>query len=181
MLSKLSRRLQAWARGWLILALFAVFVAYLALTLPALQAAPVGNIESLDSQFFYTPEQAFSTVTSYADAARFWIRIYLTWDVLNPILYALAFSLSISWLFQRGFKPESKLQRLNLLPVGAGLFDLLENISIVTMLAVYPARPVAVAWLSTLCTMAKVSLLAISILLILPGIIKAILSRLTAS
>jgi hypothetical protein len=177
MLSKLSRRFHSWARGWLILALFAAFVVFVAVTLPLLQAAPGGSIVSLDAQIFYTPEKAFSTVASYGDAGRFWIRIYLTWDIVNPILYTLGFSLLISWLFQRGFKPASKLQELNVLPVGAGLFDLLENLSIVTLLAVYPAKPAVVAWLSTICTVSKMSLLGVSALLVLVGLVKAATNR----
>jgi hypothetical protein len=144
-LSKLSRLLHRRARGGLVLALFAALAAYLAVTLPVLKAAPGGNIEALDARFFYTPEEAFSTVASYGDAARLWTRAYLTWDVVNPILYTLTFSLLISWLFQRSFKPQSKLQKLNVVPAGAGIFDLLENIGIVSLLAVYPAQPVAVA------------------------------------
>jgi len=177
MLAKISRLFHSWARGWLILALFAAFVVFVAVTLPVLQAAPGGSIVSLDAQFFYTPEEAFSTVGSYGDASRFWIRIYLTWDIVNPILYTLAFSLLISWLFQRSFKPGSNLQKLNVLPVGAGLFDLLENISIVTLLAAYPAQLTVVAWLSTVCTMSKTSFLGVSTLLILFGVVRAAMNR----
>jgi len=177
MLFKLSRLFHSWARGWLILVLFAVFVVFEAITLPLLQAAPGGSIVALDAQFFYTPEQAFSTVASYGDAGRFWIRIYLTWDIVNPILYTLIFSLFISWLFQRSFKPGSKLQKLNVLPVGGGFFDLLENICIVIMLTVYPAQPAVVAWLSTVCTMTKMSFLGVSTLLILVGLVKAAMNR----
>ena len=117
-------------------------------------------------------------MASYGDAGRFWIRIYLTWDIVNPILYTLAFSLLISWLFQRSFKPGSKLQALNVLPVGAGISDLLENISIVTLLTVYPTQPAVVAWLSTVCTMCKTTFLGMSTLLILVGLVKAVLKRL---
>lgn len=177
MLAKISRLFHSWARGWLILALFAAFVVFVAVTLPVLQAAPGGSIVSLDTRFFYTPEEAFSTVGSYGDASRFWIRIYLTWDIANPILYTLAFSLLISWLFQRSFKPGSKLQKLNVLPVGAGLFDLLENISIVTLLTAYPAQLTVVAWLSTVCTMSKISFLGVSTLLILFGVVRAAMNR----
>jgi hypothetical protein len=177
MLSKLSSLFHSWARGWLIVALFAAFVGFEAVTLPLLQAAPEGSIVALDAQLFYTPEEAFSTVASYGDAARFWIRVYLTWDVVNPILYTLAFSLLISWLFQRSFLPGSRLQRLNVLPVGAGLFDLLENVSIVTLLTVYPAQPAVLAWLSTICTVSKVSFLGLSTLLILVGLVKAAMNR----
>ena len=173
MLLKISRLFHSWARGWLILVIFALFVAFEALTLPALQAAPGGSIEALDTQLFYMPEEAFSTIGLYGDASTFWIRTYLTWDVVNPVLYTLIFGLFISWLFQRSFKPGSNLQRLNLLPLGAGLFDLLENISIVTMLSAYPAPRTFVAWLSTLFTMSKISFLAVSALLILFGLVKA--------
>ncbi len=129
---------------WL-LALFATFVVFVAVTLPALQDAPGGNIESLDAQFFDTPEEAFATVASYGAARGFWMLIYLTWDIVAPALYTLSFGLSISWLFQRSFKSGSKLQRLNLLPVGAGLFDVLENISIVTLKSFYPTQLTIVA------------------------------------
>ena len=177
MLSKFSRLFHNWARGWLILVLFVALVIYIVGTLPILQAAPGGNITSLDAQFFYTPEQAFSTIASYGDSAHLWKYLYLTWDILTPILYTLAFSLSISWLFQRGFKKESKFQALNLVPAGAGMFDLLENISIVTLLSVHPAQPVGIAWFSTICTMIKVSLLGASVLLILVGAIKAAINK----
>lgn len=177
MLTKISVQLHRWAKGRLILTLLVAFVAFEAATLPALQGAPGGSIESLDARFFYPPGEAFSTVGAYGDAGPFWIRVYLTWDIVNPIMYTLIYSLIISWLFQRGLKPESMMQRMNVLPIGAGLFDLLENISIVTLLATYPARLTGVAWLSTVCTMSKVSIIGASTLLILFAVIKAAANR----
>ena len=178
MLTRISRMLHSRAQGWLILMLFAALVVCMVITLPILQAAPGGSIVSLDARLFYTPEEAFSTVGSYGDAASFWIGMYLTWDVVTPVLYALAFSLLMSWIFQRSFKPESRMQQLNVLPLGAGLFDLLENVCIVTLLATYPARLTVVAWLGTLFTMTKIGLLAVSIPLILFGVIKAAANKL---
>ena len=110
MLSRLSDQIHSWTRGWVIPAIFAAFVVYVAATLPFLNSAPGGNIEPLDAQFFYTPEKAFSTVDSYGDSSPFWIIIYLTWEVAAPILYSLTFSLVISWLFRRGFQTGNKLQ-----------------------------------------------------------------------
>ena len=154
-----------------------MFVVFESLTLPVLQTAPGGSIESLDTKFFYTPEQAFSTVGSYGDASRFWSRIYFSWDIVNPILYTLAFSLLISWIFQRSFKPSNKLQKLNVVPVVAGLFDILENISIVILLTTYPAQLAVVAWISTVFTMSKIILLGVSTLLILIGVVGAAMHR----
>ncbi len=177
MISKISELFHYWARGWLILALFTTFVVFIAITLPVLQASPGGSIESLDARVFYTPEEAFSTVGSYGEASGFWIRIYMTWDLVNPLLYTLIFGLLISWLFQRSFRPGSKLQKLNVVPVGAGLFDILENLSIVILLLAYPARPPVVAWLGTIFTMSKTVFMAASALLILIGVVGAALNR----
>jgi hypothetical protein len=181
MLAILSRRLHSWARGWLILALVAGFMIFEAITLPRLQAAPGGGIVSLDAQLFYRPEQAFATVAAYGEARRFWIVIYLTWDIANPILYTAIFGLLISWFFRRGFRAESRLQRLNLLPVAAGLCDLLENLCIVMLLALYPAQPAAVAWLSTICTVSKIGFLSVSMLLILVGLVVIAIKALSRS
>lgn len=173
MLTRISNRLDRWANGWVVVALVAVFVAFEAITLPLLQRSPGGDIVSLDARFFYTPQEAFSTIGAYADARSFWIGVYLTWDVVNPILYTLMFGLLMSWLFQRGFDPDSKLRKWNVLPIGAGLFDLLENASIVALLGTYPSRLTFVAWLGSLCTMSKVVILGVCTLLILFGTIMA--------
>jgi hypothetical protein len=177
MISNLSNLFHSRAKGRLILALFIAFVVFVAGTLPLLQKAPGGDIESLDAKFFYTPEEAFSTVASYGDAGRFWIRIYLTWDIAIPIMYTLIFGLLISWLFQRSFKEKSKLQKWNVLPVFGGLFDIFENISIVILLSVYPSKPPAIAWMGTFCTMSKTIVLGMSTLLMLIGLIKAMINR----
>jgi hypothetical protein len=172
MLVRISHRLDRWARGWLVLALIVAFVAFEAVTLPMLRRAPGGDIVSLDARFFYTPQEAFSTIGSYAAARPFWIRVYLTWDIVNPVLYTLIFALALSWIFQRAFDAGSQIQRMNLLPLGAGLLDLLENACIVALFAIYPAHADIVAWLATVSTMGKVSLLCLSTLLILLGMIK---------
>lgn len=177
MLSKISSWLHSWACGWLVAALLAVFAGFIALTLPYLQNQPGGSIESLDTKIFYSPEEAYSTVGSYGDSSQFWIRTYLTWDIVNPVMYTLIFGISISWLFQRSFSPDSKLQMLNAAPVGAGLFDVLENIFNVILLAVYPARYSGVAWLGAVCTLGKTILLGTSAVLLLLGIAGAALNR----
>jgi hypothetical protein len=181
MLSKLSDRLHAWAKGWLILSTFAVIVLFLGVTEALFQIfsdpALAGKV-SLDALFFYTPETAFAAVASYGDAGRArMIWIHLIWDFIFPVLYTLFLSLFMSWLFQRGFKPGSKLRKLNVLAIAGGSFDLLENIGIVTMILVYPAQPAVVAWLSTVFTMGKWSLGVVIILLLLIGLVKAAMNR----
>lgn len=177
MLSKLSSCFHALARGWLILLILVAFVVFLAVTLPGVQAAS-GNTEGLDTIFFYTPEEAFANVASYTDDGRDTLLIFhLTADIVNPFLYASFLTLVISWLFQRGFAPESKIQRLNVIPLGAAIFDLLENICIVVMLSAYPTLPRLVAWLSTISTMTKIIFIYGSMGLVLIGLVRALMNR----
>lgn len=166
---KLSGLMDRMAKGWLILFLTTVFLLYLAITIPVLRTFPGGDIVSLDAKLFYTPEVAFATVASYGSAAGYWIRVYLTWDVINPIMYTLILGLAISWFFQRSFEATGNMRRLNLLPLVAGLADLCENVCIIVLLSSYPARPTALAWLSSGFTLTKMFFVTASILLIVVG------------
>jgi hypothetical protein len=175
MLSRLSDRLHAWAKGWLILSVFATLVLFMAISLPLLNRIyPAANkMTSLDDPVFYTPERVFSIMESWGDGGRnYQMWFHLTWDFIVPILGFSFIGLSISWLLRRSFKPASRLQKLNLLALGSA-FDLLENICLVSMLVVYPARFVAVAWLKTIFTMIKYSFAIPIILVMLVGLIKA--------
>jgi hypothetical protein len=169
MLSRISDRFHAWARGWVLLFLIAAFVLLVNLPLsdPALLSL------SLDGKFAYTPDQAFSAVASYGDAGRvqmIWIHLG---DFILITFYTLLFCLSISWLFQRGFKRDSKMQRLNLVPIIGGLFDVMENIWILILILAYPAQPEAVAWLSTVFTTGKYIMGIPIVLLLVIGLVKA--------
>jgi hypothetical protein len=81
--------------------------------------------------------------------------------------------LLISWLFKRGFSPDSKMMKLNVMPLGAWFFDLLENLNIVTLLAMHPAKPAFMAWLLMILTTAKWLFAFASIALILIGLAMA--------
>jgi hypothetical protein len=62
----------------------------------------------------YTPEKAYSMIASYGDEGRPLYRTFaLTGDVIYPVVYSILFSLIISWLFQRSFASNSKLQMLS--------------------------------------------------------------------
>jgi hypothetical protein len=171
MLSKLSNQFGAWARGWLILAVLAAFIIFMVVTLPNIQAVS-GGIEGLDTTLFYTPEEAFANTASYTDAGRDVIRnFHVTVDLVNPILYSLFLVLLISWLFRNSFAQESKLQKLNLLPLGAAIFDLLENICIFILFSIYPSKLNFLAWLATTSTMLKILCIYASLVLVLIGLV----------
>jgi hypothetical protein len=178
MITNISEILKKYAKGWLILVFFALEVLFNAVILPGTQAkleAGSGGTGPIDLQFFYTPKKVYSMIASYGDAGRATYRTFeLTGDIVYPIVYTLFFSLLITWLFQRGFAIDSKLQRLNVVPFGALLFDLLENMSIVAMLSLYPSTLDIVAWLATIFTVIKWSFAGASIVLVFVGLVVAL-------
>ncbi|GAB4495171.1 MAG: hypothetical protein Fur0016_12250 [Anaerolineales bacterium] len=68
---------------------------------------------------------------------------------------SLFLGLLLSWLFRRGFAAEAGVQRWNVTPLGVWLFDLLENLGIVTLLTIHPATPAWLAWLTAVFTLTK--------------------------
>jgi hypothetical protein len=181
MLDRMSSTLRKYANGWLILVLLAGEIFFNAIYLPGVQARLEqysGGNGPIDLQLFYTPEKVYGMVDSYGPEGRAVYRTHeLTIDVIYPVVYTLLFAFLITWLFQRGFAPGSKMQRLNVVPLGAFVFDMLENICIVTMLSVHPSQPALVAWLGAVFTVVKWLFALATILLILTGLVMALKNR----
>lgn len=177
MLNRISSRFHVWTKGWLVLALMLLDMFFMGFIMPligGLMKGGTGLQEPIDLQFFSTPAKLFGMVESYGEYGRpFYRNVELTVDIIYPIIYTLAFGLLISWLFQRGFARDSKMQKLNVMPVGMWLFDLLENLGIVTLLSTFPAQLTAVAWLTTIFTMVKWTFAGASMLLIVIGLVMA--------
>jgi len=177
MLKNISGRFHAWAKGWfvfLMLLLDAFFMGFIMPLISGLLKDGTGTKQPMDLLFFSTPGKLFSIARSYGEFGRaFYRSVELTVDIIYPIVYTLAFGLLISWLFQRGFKADSKMQHLNIVPMGAWLFDLLENLGIVTLLSTFPAQNTAIAWLTTIFTMVKWIFAGVSMLLIVIGMVMA--------
>lgn len=171
MLARLSQTLRQFATGWLVLVLFALILSFYGFIFPALGALfTSGGAGPLDLLFFYTPQQAYERIAAYGESGRAAYRMTeLTVDVLYPTVYSLFLGLLLSWLFRRGFSAEAGIQRWNLTPLGAWLFDVLENLGIVTMLTIYPATPAWLAWLTAVFTMTKWCFAGASLFLALVG------------
>jgi hypothetical protein len=140
MLNTISQKFHAWATRWRVFILFIVESLMLFYVMPLaagiMAFAANNSVMPLDLVFVYTPEQAFEMIERYGEAGRsIYFRIELTADIIYPIIYTLVYGLLLSWLFQRAFKPDSNMQKWNVLPVGAWFFDMLENAGIVSMLS----------------------------------------------
>jgi hypothetical protein len=178
MLNSLSQKFHAWATGWRVLILLiadALMMGYIMPLAAGIMAFAANNhVLPLDLMFFYTPTQAFEMIDKYGEAGRsIYLKIELTADIIYPIIYTLFYGLLISWLFQRAFRSDSRMQKWNIMPVGAWFFDLLENVGIVSMLAVYPSKPAILAWLTMLFGSLKWGSFVVTIGLVLVGLVKA--------
>jgi hypothetical protein len=181
MLNKVSAKFYSWAKGWLIFIFFILdgfFAGFLLPLIQGLMQGGSGGIQPLDLMFGATPDKLFAMIEKYGDGNRFFYRnVELTVDIVYPIVYLFFFGLFISWLFQRGFASTSSMRKLNIIPLGPWFFDLLENITIVTLLSLYPTQPLALGWLLTILSTFKWLFAGASILLILVGLVMAAKNR----
>ena len=135
-------------------------------------------VRSFLLSFFATPEKVFGMIERYGEFNRpFYRNVEMTVDIIYPIVYLFFFGLLISWLFQRGFASTSPMRKLNLAPLGAWFFDLLENIVIVSLLSVFPSKPTALAWILMVISTVKWFFAGASVLLILVGLVMAIKNK----
>ena len=134
MLNQISQKFHAWATGWRVVILLiaeTLMMFYIMPLAAAIMALAANNsVMPLDLMFFYTPAQAFEMMDKYGEAGRsIYLRIELTADIIYPIIYTLFFGLLLSWLFQRAFKPDSQMQKWNVMPLGAWFFDMLKMLA----------------------------------------------------
>ena len=183
MLNSLSQKFHQWAIGRLVITLLIVYGFFAGYVMPLMAAnmntAARQIVSPLDLMFFYSPQQAFEMMDRYGDAGRTtYLTIELTADIVYPIASALFFSLLLSWLLQRGFKPDSRIQRFNITPVGSWFFDLIENAVIVPMILIYPTQSPILEWLAMILGSVKWGFAFLSLGLVLIGLVKAAMNGL---
>jgi hypothetical protein len=178
MLNTISERFHAWARGWLVLIFFVLDAFFAGFLLPLIQGMMQGGdggIQPLDLMVLATPDKLFAMIEKYGDFGRpFYRNVELTVDIVYPIVYLFFFGLLISWLFQRAFASTSPMRKLNIMPLGMWFFDLLENITIVILLSLYPSQPLALGWLLTIVSTLKWFFAGASLLMIVVGLVMAV-------
>jgi len=178
MLNKLSQKFHQRANGWLVVVLFFIYGFFSGYVMPRMAAnmnsAANQSVTPLDLMIIYTPDRAFEMMEKYGEAGRLVYRnIELTADIIYPISSMLFFGILLSWLFQRGFKPDTKMQKFNLAPAGSWLFDLIENAAIVPMIMMYPAQSTALVWLAIMLGLVKWGFAFLSLGLVVIGLVKA--------
>ncbi|MDX9991667.1 MAG: hypothetical protein RBS68_06400 [Anaerolineales bacterium] len=147
MIVKLSDFLDRVAKPWLILVSFLVMVAMIGYFLPGAQARMEANGGGpIDLMMFPTPAAVLAGIAALnAEGRAFYLLVELTYDIVYPISYMLFYGLALTFLLNRITAPGSIARRLNLLPVVAFVFDMLENVGVISLLVSFPAQSAALA------------------------------------
>ncbi len=181
MLNNFSEKFYKWANGWLVLIFIALDMFFAGFVMPmmgALMKSGTGLEQPLDLMAFAPPEKIFAMIELYGDANRmFYRRVELTADIMYPIVYTFAFGLLISWLFKRGFNKNNSMRKYNVIPLFAFVFDILENLNIVTLLSIFPSQPIILGWTLFIFTAVKWLFAGLCIILILLGLVMAIKNK----
>ncbi|NBA84676.1 hypothetical protein GVN16_02835 [Emticicia sp. CRIBPO] len=145
-----------------------------AVVLPRLQDSfdPERTKGLMDLSVGFTPDRGYEIIDSYgAEGRKSYLLGEIIIDVIYPIIYSIAFTLLVSFIFKKAFSPGQWIYKLNFLPLFCALFDFIENAGIVRMLTVFPARADLAAQLASGAGLMKWTFTGITILLFLTGLI----------
>ncbi len=136
----------------------------------------------LDLQNFYTSDQAYHVLEQQGEIGRqFYVRLLTNVDSFFPLVTALFAMFLITFLFKQWLSTDSKWRYLSLVPVVAAIFDYMENICILKMIARYPDKLTGFASLAGIMTGAKTLLLLVVIVTILVALVGLFCKKLAMS
>ena len=109
----------------------------------------------LDLMPHYSAKEAFAALSHYGPAGRDLYLRFLAADFVFIPIYSLGFAFLMTRTLRAVCMENTTWSWLSLLPFGIGLFDGIENLSILTMLSLYPEASVVVGTLSGIATLCK--------------------------
>lgn len=87
----------------------------------------------------YSYKQAIELLTSLgSDGRNAYLSVQLPLDFIYPGMFSVSYALLITWTLKQYLPKDSKLFFIAFIPLLAGGFDYLENISIIAMLESFP-------------------------------------------
>ena len=120
----------------------------------------------LDLKFTHSPEVTYKTFNAMSSEQRKGYMIgELTTDIIYPIIYTLFLSFSLLLLFNGS-------RIIPIIPHGALIADVFENLSIFPLLKMYPKEIDWLAWVSSIFTTIKWLFVFISLLLLIAGLLR---------
>lgn len=167
--------------GRMLLALFGAIVLINAVVFPTVSrrmGSGGATFRPLDLRLSYSADDAYAVIGALTpDARRLYAIVELSIDMIYPVVYAFFFFVLVRWLLGKIPAQPKWLERAALVPFAAMLFDWLENIGIVAMIARFPDRPGALAPLSSAMTTLKWVCFGLMLALVLYAAARWVISR----
>lgn len=140
-----------------------------------MNAAAGKSVGPIDLLVGYDPAKISQLVDAYGPEGRsIYAQGELTADLVYPLVYTALFCIILSLLFRnRSYRP---FQNANLLPFGIWLFDLLENMCIVSLLKSYPDSSAFVTSLCSILTNLKWAMTALVTIVALYGLVRLVIN-----
>lgn len=152
--------LQRTASGKIVLALFVVtnivYGVILGYSIPLVLSFAPDLILFDMSPSGYSYKQAVHLLESLGEEGRnLYLTVQLPLDFIYPGLFAISYALLLTWLFKKIVTHNSTLFLLVFIPILAGLFDYMENLSIIAMLNGFPDISEGLVKIASVFTIAK--------------------------
>ena len=149
--------------------LFVIVLMVNFLLFPLLMPSGEG-VMPLDIMFAYSPAEAYEMIAAYGKEARQdYVKGLLLIDFAYPVIYSLLLGFGIYLLWRS--------PRLSMQPLLIMAADYIENTGILIMLSAWPEQLSGLAIATSIFTTIKWSMVAISVILILSGLIRRVFIR----
>ena len=173
----LANRLDRLSSGWTIAVAVALYAVYLATIMPAQSLesrAYAGDWGGPDRHFFYTPDELYGQVATWGVAGQQqYINFRLGLDIGFALTYAAFLVTVTSVAVRRAWPGDARRRQLNLVALVPMSCDLLENALGIGLVAAFPARFDAIAWLTAGVTALKWLSLALAHVVMVSALIAA--------
>ena len=168
--------LQDASKGKVVLTLFIltniVYGVILGYSIPlVLSSAPEATLFDM-SPTGYSYSQAIELLKSLGlEGRNTYLTVQIPLDFVYPALFGVSYALLITWILKQSVARESRLFLLAFLPLLAGIFDYLENMSIIAMLNGFPDVSESLVLIASSFTIAKSVMTSLSFVFLLVAII----------
>ena len=174
-MNKFVTLLQNAASGKVVLAIsmltMGVYLIMFCYTIPKVERHAPGLALFDLSPTGYSTQHAITLLESLGQEGRnVYLYQQLPVDFLFPGLFAVSLTLLLTWIFAKSFQSNSKIFYFAVVPILAGIFDYLENISIVSMIQSFPDLPQGLVATASIFTMLKSASIAAFFVLLYIGV-----------
>ena len=126
------------------------------------------GLSVLDTRFTYSQTDVSFLFKALGEEGRKLYQVtHLSLDLIFPFAYSFLFAGAGFWLCKKIGFPYQHSKGLSLILLAAGVFDLLENLTVIILVSVFPKPMVGLVLASQLLTITKFGLFLINILVLI--------------